>query len=112
MTKPIKDQIESWLDNLIGEIPHGASTVTGVCETGDRVVTICPSRGGDPIKPEGKGARQWRTPDAAWYEWRDAFGTYREGKSGLIYWRQEPQLTSCECGMSHYISARLFIAEE
>ena len=107
-----REQILDWLDELKNEIPHGASTVTALCETGDRVVTVAWSDIGGCVKPEGKPYRLYPTENQAWWAWQEAFAAYRDGTSGKIYWRQEPQLTSCECGMSHYISARLFIAEE
>ncbi|WP_213775089.1 hypothetical protein [Bradyrhizobium sp. dw_78] len=71
------------------EFPQVDGLTTYFCETGEPYVSLV--SGG--VKAEGKDAPIFcSTEDIAVRFWLDAFNNYARDKSGVLYWRERPNL--------------------
>jgi hypothetical protein len=121
--KEITDELIADLEDVLGVGPDG---VTSRCETGDPYVTVCWSKDGKHIKPEGQGASLFDTEDQAWAYWCLAFAKYVLHKQGKIHWRTRPELsvvteitgsdfdtpTEVLDQPLYYVYARVFVEDE
>jgi len=101
--RQIHNEISHFVASMNKQLGVGPSTITNKCITGDPVVTLSVG-----IKPEGIDPPVSDTIEKAWYRFQGGFKEYARGKSGPIYWRQEPRVMRLHDG--YWIRARLFIA--